>query len=221
MAAPLMAQRARSVTANVELSLRERKHLRMRQTIIEEAIRLFEKKGYSNTTLKDIGDAAETSVATIMRYFSSKDGILLYKERCIVAGLLDRVRSRSYRTLSEGVRDIAQRSEVDLAERQRLYEIIHSDPEFVRLLAVMRREWENLLEELYLQFSAKTREGRLRAKSLALMQTAVGIAGAQFWHEERPRRAYPLQRELIEEFIAAFVEPIDRAYAAQKAARRG
>jgi AcrR family transcriptional regulator len=206
--------------ANLEPSLRERKHLRMRQTIIEEATRLFEKKGYSNTTLKDIGDAAEVSVATIMRYFNSKDGILLYKERSIVAELLGRVRSRFYQSLSEGVRDIARRSEVDLAERQRLYEIIHKDPEFVALLAAMRREWENLLEELYLQFSARTREGRLRAKSLALMQTAIGIAGSQFWHEEEPERAYPLQRELVDEFIAAFVKPIDKAYAAQNSLKR-
>lgn len=216
-----MAQRTLSAAPVTDLSLRERKHLRMRQTIIEEATRLFEKKGYSNTTLKDIGDAAETSVATIMRYFNSKDGILLDKERAIVAELLGRVRSRFYQSLSEGVRDIARRSEVDLAERQRLFEIIHSDPEFVFLLAEMRRAWESLLEELYLQFLPKTREGRLRAKSLAMMQTAVGIAGGQFWHEEQPRRAYPLQRELIDEFIAAFVKPIDKAYAAQTHSKRG
>jgi len=207
--------------ANIEPSLRERKHLRMRQTIIEEATRLFEKKGYSNTTLKDIGDAAETSIATIMRYFKSKDGILLYKERSIVSELRDRVRSRFYQSLSEGVRDIAHRSEVDLAERQRLYEIIHKDPEFIPLLAAMRQEWESLLEELYLQFSPKTREGRLRAKSLALMQTAIGIAGAQFWHQEEPGRPYLMQRELIDEFIASFVKSIDKAYAAQSTSRRG
>ena len=207
--------------ANLEPSLRERKHLRMRQTIIEEAIRLFEKKGYSNTTLKDIGDAAETSIATIMRYFNSKDGILLHKERSIVAELLDRVRSRFYQSLSEGVRDISRRSEVDLAERQRLYEIIHKDPEFVPLLATMRREWEGLLEQLYLQFSPKTREGRLRAKSLAMMQTAIGIAGAQFWHEEEPGRPYPMQRDLTDEFIAAFVKPLEKAFAASSSAKRG
>src|SRR5689334_17579975 len=125
-----MAQRPPSAAPTSELSLRERKHLRMRQTIIEEATRLFEKKGYSNTTLKDIGDAAETSVATIMRYFTSKDGILLHKERSIVAELLTRVRSRFYQSLAEGVRDISRRSEVDLADRQRVYEIIHTDPEF-------------------------------------------------------------------------------------------
>lgn len=207
--------------ANLKPSLRERKHQRMRQTILEEATRLFEKKGYSNTTLKDIGDAAETSIATIMRYFKSKDGILLYRERSIVSGLRDRVRSRLYQSLSEGVRDIARRSEVDLAERQRLHEIIHKDPEFIPLLAVMRREWENLLEELYLQFSPKTPAGRLRAKSLALMQTAIGIAGVQFWHEEEPGRPYPMQLELIDEFIAAFVKSIDKAHATQRSCRRG
>jgi AcrR family transcriptional regulator len=202
-------------------SLRERKYLRARQTIIDEATRLFEARGYTNTTLKDIASAAETSIATIMRYFASKDAILLDRERALVAGLLERVRARAYPTLSEGVRDISWRSGVDLTERQRLYQIILTDPERVSLTAALRSEWESLLEELYLQFSPATWEGRLRAKSLAMMQTAIGMAGSQVWHEEGPgARPYPMQSDLIDEFIASLVKPIDKAYAAKRRVER-
>jgi AcrR family transcriptional regulator len=214
-----MPDRAEAVVAVP--SLRERKYLRMRQAIIEEATRLFETKGYSNTTLKDVADAAETSVATIMRYFASKDAILLDRERAIVSGLAERVRERRYPTLSEGVRDIAWRSGVELKERERLHQIILADPNCVPLTAVLRREWEGLLEELYLMFSPKTWEGRLRAKSLAMMQTAIGIAGSQFWHDEGPEgRPYPMQSELVDEFINSLVKPIDQGYAALRKAER-
>jgi AcrR family transcriptional regulator len=205
--------------ASAEPSLRERKHLRARQTILDEATRLFLAKGYSNTTLKDIADAAETSIATIVRYFTSKDAILLYRDRKVVSGFAERVQARSYRTLSEGLRDAVWRAESDLADRLRLFEVILNDPDSVSLLAAMRADWEAALEALFLQFCPETREGRLRAKSLAMMQFALGMANMRFWYEDGKRGDITkTQQGLIDEFIVAFVEPIERSYAARRAA---
>ncbi|WP_428377663.1 TetR/AcrR family transcriptional regulator [Lichenicoccus sp.] len=194
-------------------SLRERKHLRARQTILDEATRLFLAGGYSNTTLKDIADAAETSIATIVRYFGSKDAILLHRERAVVSELAERVGSRAHRTLSDGVRGVTETSFLDLTERSLLFEIMITEPECVHLLATMRREWENVVEELFLQFCPKTRQGRLRAKSLAYMLAAIGMANTQFWHENRKRfDLRTSQQGLIDEFITAFVEPLEKNY---------
>lgn len=217
------ASKAAPPAAPPELSLRERKHQRMRKVIIDCATRLFETKGYSSTTLKDIADDAETSVATIMRYFGGKDAILLHKERSLVGDLRTRMRANAYASLAEGVRDMSWRSGFDLEERDRLYHIIMSDAACVPLLAVMRQEWEVLLEELYLRFSPDTSEARLRAKSLAMMQTALGMAGSAFYHADPALRGtpFPMQSELIEEFIGAFVKPIDRAFAARSKSKRG
>jgi AcrR family transcriptional regulator len=56
--------------------LRERKKARLRQQIIETAIRLFRKQGYEKTRIDDIVKILEISQPTFFRYFSSKDAVL-------------------------------------------------------------------------------------------------------------------------------------------------
>lgn len=58
------------------LGLRERKKARLRQQIIETAIRLFRKKGYENTRVDDIVQVLEISQPTFFRYFPTKDAVL-------------------------------------------------------------------------------------------------------------------------------------------------
>ncbi|HEX2715707.1 MAG TPA: TetR/AcrR family transcriptional regulator [Candidatus Acidoferrales bacterium] len=57
-------------------SLRERKKARLRQRIIETALRLFRKRGYENTRVDDIVQILEISQPTFFRYFPSKDVVL-------------------------------------------------------------------------------------------------------------------------------------------------
>ena len=56
--------------------LRERKKARLRQQIIETAIRLFRKQGYEKTRVDDIVKVLEISQPTFFRYFPSKDAVL-------------------------------------------------------------------------------------------------------------------------------------------------
>jgi len=56
--------------------LRERKKARLRQQIVETAIRLFRKQGYENTRVDDIVNVLEISQPTFFRYFPSKDAVL-------------------------------------------------------------------------------------------------------------------------------------------------
>jgi AcrR family transcriptional regulator len=56
--------------------LRERKKARLRQQIIETAIRLFRKQGYETTRVDDIVKILEISQPTFFRYFPSKDAVL-------------------------------------------------------------------------------------------------------------------------------------------------
>lgn len=58
------------------LGLRERKKARLRQQIIETAIRLFRKRGYEKTRVDDIVQVLEISQPTFFRYFPSKDAVL-------------------------------------------------------------------------------------------------------------------------------------------------
>lgn len=56
--------------------LRERKKARLREQIIETAIRLFRRRGYEKTRVDDIVKILEISQPTFFRYFPSKDAVL-------------------------------------------------------------------------------------------------------------------------------------------------
>jgi AcrR family transcriptional regulator len=66
---------ARAAAGN-NLGLRERKKARLRQQIIDTAIRLFREHGYENTRVDDIVQVLEISQPTFFRYFPSKDAVL-------------------------------------------------------------------------------------------------------------------------------------------------
>src|SRR5258707_14213374 len=68
--------RGNSAGGRETLGLRERKKARLRQEIIDTAVRLFRKRGYEKTRIDDIVQALEISQPTFFRYFPSKDAVL-------------------------------------------------------------------------------------------------------------------------------------------------
>lgn len=73
--------------------LRERKKQQTRDTIARAALRLFADRGYDETTLAEIAEAADVSPRTIFAYFESKEDILF----CDGPDMLSKLR----RTLTE------------------------------------------------------------------------------------------------------------------------
>jgi AcrR family transcriptional regulator len=63
------------VTAD-EMGLRERKRQHTRKQLIDAAVRLFDQKGYEQTTVAEIASAAGVSTKTFFNYFASKDEVL-------------------------------------------------------------------------------------------------------------------------------------------------
>jgi AcrR family transcriptional regulator len=59
------------------ISLRERKKQLVQATIEETALRLFQQKGYEQTSIQDIASAVMMSTRTFFRYFASKEEVLL------------------------------------------------------------------------------------------------------------------------------------------------
>lgn len=59
------------------MSLRERKKARTRATIQEHALRLFGEQGYEVTTMEQIAEEAEVSPSTLLRYFPTKEALVL------------------------------------------------------------------------------------------------------------------------------------------------
>jgi AcrR family transcriptional regulator len=66
-----------SAEPELGLGLRERKKLRTRATIRDQAMRLFAEKGYGETTIEQIAEAADISPSTFFRYFPSKEQLVL------------------------------------------------------------------------------------------------------------------------------------------------
>jgi AcrR family transcriptional regulator len=59
------------------VGLRETKAEKTRKRILSEALRLFKRDGYEQTSVEAIAEAAEIAPRTLYRYFASKDLILL------------------------------------------------------------------------------------------------------------------------------------------------
>src|SRR5438105_8787654 len=74
------------------LSLRERKKRLAQATIEEAALRLFQQKGYEQTSIQDIADTVMMSSRTFFRYFASKEEVLFGPMREV---------------MSEGVRELS------------------------------------------------------------------------------------------------------------------
>ncbi len=78
-----------------DMGLRERKRQRTRQALISAAMRLFEEKGYEQTTVAEIAASAEVSTKTFFNHFASKDEVLFR-----ISQPASTTRSRSSRSAS-------------------------------------------------------------------------------------------------------------------------
>lgn len=106
--------------------LRERKRTRTRLMIQTEALRLFAKKGYTETTVEEIADAAAISPRTFFRYFAGKEDVVMWDEYDPLA--LDMLQARpAGESLADAFRAVM---------RETLGGLYRHDPE--RLLARVR-----------------------------------------------------------------------------------
>jgi AcrR family transcriptional regulator len=84
-------------TSSPSPGLRERKKQKTRETISKVALELFAERGYEQTTIAEIAEAAEVSPRTIFAYFPSKEDILF----CDLPGVQERL-AQALRERPEG-----------------------------------------------------------------------------------------------------------------------
>ena len=167
--------------------LRERKRTRTRLMIQNEALRLFDEKGYAQTTVEEIADAAAISPRTFFRYFPSKEDVVIWDEYDPLA--LDLLASRpadeplaeSFRAhLRETLGGLHRRDPARLLARVRLAVTV---PELrARFLDEQTRGLEQLAPLLLRKRGAPIDELKLRVIASALFG-AVTVA-LDLWQRE-------------------------------------
>jgi AcrR family transcriptional regulator len=160
--------------------LRERKRTRTRLMIQTEALRLFNEKGYAQTTVDEIADAAAISPRTFFRYFPSKEDVVIWDEYDPLA--LDLLASRpddepfaeTFRAvLRETLSGLHQHDPARLLARVRLAVTV---PELrARFLDEQTHGIEQLAPLLARKRGAPTDELKLRVIGSALLAT-VSVA---------------------------------------------
>lgn len=77
-----------------QMSLRDRKRARTRQTLVDAATELFERNGYEQTTVADIAAAAEIGTRTFFSYFASKEELLFPESDARVRATVEAIATR-------------------------------------------------------------------------------------------------------------------------------
>src|SRR6516225_6593756 len=87
-------------------SRRERRSLEIRERLFRSALQLFAQKGFAETTVEDITEAADVGKGTFFNYFPSKDHILLAFSDMQLAKLQELV--AQFRNSNQSLREFIQ-----------------------------------------------------------------------------------------------------------------
>ncbi|MGA7396198.1 MAG: TetR/AcrR family transcriptional regulator [Solirubrobacterales bacterium] len=171
--------------------LRERKKQKTRETIARVALELFVKKGYQQTTIAQIAEAADVSPRTVSTYYPAKEEIVFeingdVKERLAVA-----IRNRpAGENTMEALRSwiMSERKFWEANEEQMVCQrqVIENDESLIAFERAQIREFEQLLAEgLAVDLDLKPEDLEPR------MAAAAAVAVFDLLSEERHENISP------------------------------
>ena len=166
-----------TASTNPSVGLRERKKQRTRQAIVEAATGLFAERGYAETTLAEVAEAAEVSLSTIFNYFPGKPDIVF----AVMDALIDSAQARiverpedetATHAVLAWVREVLPELEKPYTEAiRRGEEVIRADTD---LMAAERLRSALLEDELALGFARDLGENPPGVRSRMLAAIALG-----------------------------------------------
>lgn len=191
-----------------EAGLRERKKTRTRLDIIRAATGLFVTKGFDQTTMDDIAEAAEVSRSTLFRYFGNKEAMVFPHQDdrlgVFVKILSDPQAGESpFATVRRGLLRLA---EVFYAAREELavqQQIVSSSPYLTARELALYDEWERVIRAAVVDpcKGSADQAGRAKVASSAIFAT-VRTAMTEWLQEgcrenlvEKARRVLELMEE--------------------------
>ena len=135
-------------TPSKKLGLRERKKQQTREKIARVALELFAERGYDETTLAEIADAADVAPRTIFAYFESKDDILLCEEVSFLGELKRQLDERPAGTTTvDTLREFLSHIEAPDEAAQRRKRVMTANPALKKKMRASLAELEPMLAE--------------------------------------------------------------------------
>jgi AcrR family transcriptional regulator len=128
--------------------LRERKKQQTRDTIARAALRLFAERGYDETTLADIAEAADVSPRTIFAYYESKEDILFCEEGVFLGRLKQMLDERGAGTNTvDAIREFLSSLEPPDEEATLRKKIVSDTPSLEMRMRAQHAQLEPMLVE--------------------------------------------------------------------------
>jgi len=113
MKSPTSAHSARRVRSTPRINRRERRRIETRERIYRAALEIFARRGYLDTTVEDITEAADVGKGTFFNYFPTKEHVLAtYGDERVAA--IERS-LQNVRTAKQSVRAALKELATDLA----------------------------------------------------------------------------------------------------------
>ena len=187
--------------------LRIRKAARTRKAIIHAAMDLFDRQGFTATTLNQIADEADVHKQTVLRYFHTKEDIALALRSHVLEKLrqqlLDPARTRSViETWRDFVSESA-RSIMTNPDQFRVSRLLLQNDRVVAQLLLIEHRYEQVLAEAFAREADVDPATDLYSKMLAGM-----LAGGNFMVGNRI-----FKQGSIEKLEEACLEVVDFARA--------
>src|SRR5437763_8509996 len=135
-------------TSAAKVGLRERKKQQTRDTIARAALRLFAERGYDETTLADIAEAADVSPRTIFAYYESKEDILFCEEGVFLGRLKQMLDERGAGTNTvDAIREFLSSLEPPDEEATLRKKIVSDTPSLEMRMRAQHAQLEPMLVE--------------------------------------------------------------------------
>jgi AcrR family transcriptional regulator len=185
---PSRTQAAQPAANASSPSLRQRFRLLGRDAILDAASDLFLHEGYRATTMAAVADKAGVGVATVFRYFKTKEGILAALSRRDTSSIIERARAKvspppddpveAVRNVLFIVLDTHEMPSTKIRGQTRLWLLLPTGhPETDEVVTASDLELQELLLELLQHYR---RAGRI-SKDLDLKDMTIAIF-AVFYH---------------------------------------
>ena len=171
--------------------LRERKKEMLRSSILENAGRLFEARGYDNVTVAEIADASNISVKTLFTYFRSKDELVFQDSAfldAVLAALAQRGEQTPARAIAAMLVGFAQR-DGDVAEGILNYQRGYGESDALRLRIL--KLWAEFEDQVALALAAEAGRAAPTAGERFHAVQLVALVRSPTWTEVRALVATP------------------------------